>query len=296
MYLNDGDLNRDKIAEFKSAKNLLNYLVSSRNMVADIIINNQKKIASSIATFSVDSGYVVASVDIRIAFDKLVDFNAIEINVHPANEPNSVYVSSYTDGFSEAIPANDVDADLYFKAGSLYPYNNLKFAIAESKFNSTRTQTMQTISYDKLPSVVDTDDPDDSDTNTGITVEPTTVQVTISTSAVLGSSEGGSEITSAVYKYDASSNTWQPNEWDSSLECNVNGANFIRVGVYNPMKKVSVAPADGVANIEVTSAADDDATNNIITETGAVAVYQINFIPTDHTTLIIDVQDVTEEP
>ena len=124
MYLNDGDLNRDKIAEFKSAKNLLNYLVSSRNMVADIIINNQKKIASSIATFSVDSGYVVASVDIRIAFDKLVDFNAIEINVHPANEPNSVYVSSYTDGFSEAIPANDVDADLYFKAGSLYPYNN----------------------------------------------------------------------------------------------------------------------------------------------------------------------------
>ena len=137
-----------------------------------------------------------------------------------------------------------------------------------------------------------------SDMNAGgISVEPTTVQVTVSTSAVSGpGEEGGSEITSAVYKYDASSDTWQANKWDSSLECIANGANFIRVGVYNPMKQVSVTPADCVEITGIELAADDDGTNSIENETGAVTVYQINFVPTDHTTLIINVQDVTEEP
>ncbi len=169
MYLNDGAIviSSEEIKQnYGSVKNMLKRLVASRNMIADIVVNSQKQIASSLVSFSDNSGYVIANVDAHVAFEKIVDVSSIEISIHPANTPEKIIINSYTDGVLDAIPAGDVDADLYFKVGSLYPYNELKFEPIESKFHSMRSNTMQPISYDLLPSIVSGGSEDDSETYT----------------------------------------------------------------------------------------------------------------------------------
>ena len=153
MYLNDGDINREVVkSKYGSIKRFLEQLTTAHNMVADVIVNN-KLISTSIATFSVNSGYVLANIDARFALTKQTDFNAININIHPANSSEDV-ITSYTDNLTEGIPANDVDADLWFKVGSLYPFNSLKLELPASYFNSMRSENMPKIDFSKLKPVV----------------------------------------------------------------------------------------------------------------------------------------------
>lgn len=163
MYLNDGDINREVvISEYGSIKRFLEHLITAHDMVADVIVNN-RLVSTCIATFSENSGYVLANIDARFALTKQVDFNAININIHQANSGENV-ITSYTDNLIEGIPANDVDADLWFKVGSLYPLNSLKLELPASYFNSMRSENMPKIDFSKLkPIVTEGDVTDESD-------------------------------------------------------------------------------------------------------------------------------------
>lgn len=153
MYLNDGCINREVvISEYGSIKRFLEHLITAHDMVADVIVNN-RLVSTSIATFSENSGYVLANIDARFALTKQTDFNAININVHKVNSSENV-ITSYTDNLTEGIPANDVDADLWFKVGSVYPLNSLKLELPASYFNSMHSENMSKIDFSKLKPIV----------------------------------------------------------------------------------------------------------------------------------------------
>lgn len=153
MYLNDGYINREVVInEYGSIKRFLEHLITAHDMVADVIVNN-RLVSTSVATFSENSGYVLANIDARFALTKQTDFNAININIHQVNSNENV-ITSYTDNLTEGIPANDVDADLWFKVGSIYPLNNLKLELPASYFNSMRSENMPKIDFSKLKPIV----------------------------------------------------------------------------------------------------------------------------------------------
>lgn len=159
MYLNNGVINQEYIkTHFKSSKQFLRYLLSSRGIAADVVINN-KIITSSIITFTLNSGYVIASVDSRFAFAKSVDFSEINIICRDIKSGETV-VTSYTSEIAGKIPMDDVDADLNFKVGELYPHNELKDVVPVSRFNSMHSEKMPKIDWDSLPDVVTPDDGD----------------------------------------------------------------------------------------------------------------------------------------
>lgn len=281
--------------ECSSVREFISKLEKAKNLSMVVYVNT-KLVCSGPALLRSDNNWIIASADCQISFKESVSVDSIRVYI---KQGSTELFESVTTNCNMIIPANDTLATFYVCLGNDAPYNELAKRVPESRFTPISVNRIPDTSFDDITSTlndgadVTIDDPDDG----GITVEPTTVQVMINTSAMPGpGDQPDSEITSYLYKYDSSSNTWQPNEWGSSLECNANGANFIIVGVYNPMKKVSVMPADGVANIEVSPAADNADIDNIKTETGAVAVYHISFMPTSSTSLIINVEDETEEP
>lgn len=152
MYLHDGAIKRDAVIEsFGSVKKFFDYLTRARNLIADVYIDNILTV-SSLVTFSIDSGYLMANIDARFGMKELVSFKDITITVRAANS-EVILIESHTSGLSEAIPANDVDADLWFRIGSIYPFNELKYDVPPSRFNSMRTSNMPKIDYAALASI-----------------------------------------------------------------------------------------------------------------------------------------------
>ena len=152
MYLHDGAIRRDTVIKsFGSVKKFFDYLTRARNLIADVYIDNILTI-SSLVTFSIDSGYLMANIDARFGMKELVSFKDITITVRAANS-EAILIESHTSGLSEAIPANDVDADLWFRIGSIYPFNELKYDVPPSRFNSMRTANMSQIDFKALSSI-----------------------------------------------------------------------------------------------------------------------------------------------
>jgi hypothetical protein len=152
MYLHDGAIKRDTVIEnFGSVKKFFDYLTRARNLIADVYIDNILTV-SSLVTFSIDSGYLMANIDSRFGMKELVSFKDITITVRAANG-EAILIESHTSGLSEAIPADDVDADLWFRIGSIYPFNELKYDVPPSRFNSMRTSNMPKIDYAALASI-----------------------------------------------------------------------------------------------------------------------------------------------
>lgn len=152
MYLSNGVVNKaEAISQYGSVKNLFDYLVTSHSIVADIYINDIL-ITSSIATFSTNSGYVIASVSAKFAFTDMISFEKINIDLHEVNS-NINIIESCTEGLSEWIPSGDVDADIRFKVGSIFPYNELKYETPESHFNSMHKDDMVKIDFATLSKI-----------------------------------------------------------------------------------------------------------------------------------------------
>jgi hypothetical protein len=130
---------------------LLKALVDTNNLFADIIINH-KIINAGMVSFNYNSGYVIASIDTHIALTQNEPFTNIQVCIHTADNPDNFIISD-TD-VNNTIPNNDVDVDLFFIVGNVFPYNDLKRVVPESHFISMGTKNMPQINFSDLPSVV----------------------------------------------------------------------------------------------------------------------------------------------
>lgn len=154
MFLNDAEITLPVTINgvtYNSKMKLLKALVETNNLFADIIINT-KIISAGIVSFNYNSGYVIASVDTHIALTQNEPFTNVQVGIHPAGEDN--FILSNTD-VNSTIPSNDVDVDLFFIVGNVFPYNDLKKVVPESHFISMGTKNMPQINFDDLPSAVE---------------------------------------------------------------------------------------------------------------------------------------------
>lgn len=294
MILNDATLLSKNIdgVECSTMREFVSKLVKANDLSMKVYVNS-KLVCAGPACLNIDNNWIIASTNALVSYTNTVIAESIVVKIMQGN----VELFESVTPCSVIIPAKDAVATFYVCLASSTPYNELSKKVPHSVFRSRHIAKLTPVDFDKITTSLNPsgdiviDDPDDD-----ITVEPTIVQVTINTFSIAGPVEEGGEITSAIYKYDTSSNTWQPNKWDSTFECIATGTNLIRVGVYNSMKIVDVTPADGVENIEVSEADEDSGTMNIKNETGAVAIYQISFVPTASTSLIVNVQNAQEEP
>ena len=297
MILNDATLLSKNIdgVECSTMREFISKLVKAKDLSMKVYVNS-KLVCSGSACLNIDNNWIIASTNVLLSYTNAITTESIVVKIMQGD----VELFESVTPCNVIIPAKDTVATFYVCLGNSTPYNELAKRVPESRFTPIPVNRIPDTSWADIKSTlndgadVTIDDPDDGDTG-GIDVEPTKVQVTIDTSAVSGAIEDGGEITEA-YIYNASSSEWLPCKWSATFECIANGSNFIRVGVYNSMKQVSVAPADGVENIKVYFADDDTITNQIKDSDGAVEVYQIEFIPTNDSTLIVNVSDVTEDP
>ena len=153
MYLNSGVINKEISQKYRNVRYFLDSLVRAKNLAADIVINN--KVIHGVATFNVDSGYVFASVNSLFSIKDAPAITSLRIDVYYADNPSEAIVSSYTDNLNEFIPSCDTDSDLYFYVGSVFPYNDLKFNLCESKFRSMRSSKIPSVEYDSLPDYIE---------------------------------------------------------------------------------------------------------------------------------------------
>lgn len=159
MYLNNGEIIRELLNKYGSFKNILNHILRSRRLKADLIIEH-KLVKQCIITFSTDSGYVMANISDIIAFTNNISYSSIEINVY--DEAGDCIIKSYTDGLNSMIPKHDVEVELWFKVGSIYPHNELKPVVPESCFASLHSRYLSPVNFESLQSVVTNGDDNDS--------------------------------------------------------------------------------------------------------------------------------------
>jgi hypothetical protein len=167
MYLNDATIYKDPSLVLNGVdytgkfRHFLEALVKTRNLLADVIVNNHR-IQCGLASFSVDSGYVIASINGRFALTEPVDITELTVSVHPAN--GDTLMESHTDNINTKICAGDTDVDIYFKVGSIYPMNELKFVLRESAFNALHTNNVPAKALADYPVEIEVEEPaDDSD-------------------------------------------------------------------------------------------------------------------------------------
>lgn len=156
MYLNDGTIEsymlNGKNYEGKGIQ-YLKELVTTRNLFADLIVNGIRIIPCGPVTFSLSSGYVIASVDAHFALTEAANVTSLELSVHTAADPDDVLISSST-LVNTYIGNRDTDADFYFKVGSVFPFNELKFVLPGSFFNSLNTDEIPKKALEDYPAVV----------------------------------------------------------------------------------------------------------------------------------------------
>jgi hypothetical protein len=150
VYKDDG-LFLDGINYTGKFIHFLEALVKKRNLFADLIINNHI-IPLGLATFSVNSGYVICCVNGRFALTEDVDVNEVKVSIHPAN--GDTLMESTTADVNTKLCARDTDVDIYFKVGSIYPFNELKVVVPESRFNALTTHNIPAKALDDYESVI----------------------------------------------------------------------------------------------------------------------------------------------
>lgn len=133
-----------------SRKRFMKALCETHNFTVNLVLGN-KLLGRGNVSFMENSGWVMAHVDSRFAFDKDEHISGLTISI--CNNGNEI-LSSETE-VSYFISGNmSTDADLYFMVGSVYAYNDSKEALPESFFRSSNYDRLTKISYADLPSPV----------------------------------------------------------------------------------------------------------------------------------------------
>lgn len=133
-----------------SRKRFMKALCETHNFTVNLVLGN-KLLGRGNVSFMENSGWVMAHVDSRFAFDKDEHISGLTISI--CNNGNEI-LSSETE-VSYFISGNmSTDADLYFIVGSVYAYNDSKEALPESFFRSSNYDRLTKISYEDLPSPV----------------------------------------------------------------------------------------------------------------------------------------------
>lgn len=177
MYLNDATIYKDPSLVLNGVdytgkfRHFLEALVKTRNLLADVIVNNHR-IQCGLASFSVDSGYVIASINGRFALTEPVDITELTVSVHPAN--GDTLMESHTDNLNTKICSGDTDVDIYFKVGSIYPMNELKFVLRESAFNALHTNNVPAKALADYPVEIEVEEPSSKKPSEEPTVEEPT--------------------------------------------------------------------------------------------------------------------------
>lgn len=133
-----------------SRKRFMKALCETHNFTVNLVLGN-RLLGRGNVSFMENSGWVMAHVDSRFAFDKDEHISGLTISI--CNNGNEI-LSSETE-VSYFISGNmSTDADLYFMVGSVYAYNDSKEALPESFFRSSNYDRLTKINYEDLPSPV----------------------------------------------------------------------------------------------------------------------------------------------
>lgn len=135
---------------YKSVREFLNKLIKTRNLVADIYVNTHLLMSCHVSTY-VTNGYIIASVDGRFRLTKEEILNNLIIHVRQANSDENIF--ELVTLASGIIPHVDIDADINFCIGSVFPNNTSKLNIPNTGFKPLFTNKLPEIDLDAQPSV-----------------------------------------------------------------------------------------------------------------------------------------------
>jgi hypothetical protein len=135
---------------YKSVREFLNKLIKTRNLVADIYVNTHLLMSCHVSTY-VTNGYIIASVDGRFRLTKEETLNNLIIHVRQANSDDNIF--ELVTLASGIIPHVDIDADINFCIGSVFPNNTSKLNIPNTDFKPLFTNKLTEIDLDTQPSV-----------------------------------------------------------------------------------------------------------------------------------------------
>lgn len=133
-----------------SRKRFMKALCETHNFTVNLVLGN-KLLGRGNVSFMENSGWVIAHVDSRFAFDKDEHISGLTISI--CNNGNEI-LSSETEVSYFISGSMSTDADLYFMVGSVYAYNDSKEALPESFFRSSNYDRLTKTSYEDLPSPV----------------------------------------------------------------------------------------------------------------------------------------------
>ena len=135
---------------YKHTQEFLNKLIKTRNLVADIYVNTHLLMSCHVSTY-VTNGYIIASVDGRFRLTKEEILNSLIIHVRQANSDENIF--ELVTLASGIIPHVDIDADINFCIGSVFPNNTSKLNIPNTGFKPLFTNKLPEIDLDAQPSV-----------------------------------------------------------------------------------------------------------------------------------------------
>lgn len=157
MFLNDATIDSYTLngVTYNTKIAFLKALAEVKNLSTDFVVDN-KVFKCNHAMFSYNSGYLIANVDGHFALTEPHPTNnhSIEVRIHTADGSGDI-LSSETNNLNFIVPANDVDADLYFVVGSVFPFNDLKKVVPESNFISLGTSNMPQVAFSSLDNAVE---------------------------------------------------------------------------------------------------------------------------------------------
>lgn len=160
MYLNNATISKWEL-------NSKNYENSKKRFMKDLLETHRFSVQAVLGTklatggnvtFIENNGWVIAHVDLRFALANDTLFSGLALSILNNNQE---IMSSYTDVSVAICGDHDIDADLYFVVGSIYPYNSNKDNLPESFFRSSLSQMLPRLDFSKLPDAVGGGDEDD---------------------------------------------------------------------------------------------------------------------------------------
>lgn len=162
MYLNNATISKWEL-------NGKNYVNSKKRFMKDLLETHRFSVQTVLGTklatggnvtFMENNGWVIAHVDLRFALANDTSFSGLALSILNNNQE---IMSSYTDVNIAICGDHDIDADLYFVVGSIYPYNSNKDNLPESFFRSSLSQMLPRLDFSKLPNAVGGGDGDEDD-------------------------------------------------------------------------------------------------------------------------------------
>lgn len=125
-------------------------LKSARNILADVYLEGHL-VGVGHVTFSEDSGWLTAGLNVRFSLDAPTLVNSVIIKVYDGGYKDTMIMSTSTPTVNEYIEAGDQNAELRFTVMSVHPYNSWRRPSNTSRISWLRTHLIQPAHLDDLP-------------------------------------------------------------------------------------------------------------------------------------------------